>query len=75
MLHPVLCCRFETLPWDWEAIQADVSKAGLQLPNLRHLNKSPKSSSYQEAYDEESAEIVARYFRRDIEHFGYTFDK
>jgi hypothetical protein len=39
---------------------------------LPHLNAS-RRAAYQSYYDEETREIVAQWFREDIEVFGYRF--
>ena len=41
---------------------------------LPHKNKSLKKRDFREFYDDESAEIIANRFKRDIDTFGYRFD-
>jgi hypothetical protein len=62
--------RFESLPADFGTICERIGRRA-ELP---HLKKSRQGSDYRKAYSDESAEIVARYFARDLENFGYTFD-
>lgn len=40
--------------------------------NLPHLNKT-KQNNYKSFYDDETKEIIADWFKEDIELFGYTF--
>jgi len=61
--------RFEKLDEDFASI-AEVIGVEKKLP---HLNKST-SVQYHEHYSKESKEIVAAWFARDIETFGYSFD-
>ena len=61
--------RFEDLPTTYRQI-ADRLGVTTDLP---HLNKSERSD-YRASYDDETASIVGKWFREDIERFGYTFD-
>jgi len=74
--------RFESLDRDWQILQQEVEQRRLQLPQLMHLNRvqpgnpptrGPQQQEYRAAYDDESVEIVAKYFKRDIEYFGFDF--
>ena len=40
---------------------------------LPHLNRSPREGSYRDAYDDEAREVVADWFRADLEAFEYEF--
>ena len=66
--------RFESLNEDLEYI---IQK--LELPvqrDLRHKNPSRKrkSKDYRDYYDTETKALVASYFQKDLEHFGYDFN-
>lgn len=60
--------KFETINEDFDKIKAAI---GL-VAELPHLNAS-KRAGFREYYDEETREIVANWFREDIEAFGYQF--
>jgi chondroitin 4-sulfotransferase 11 len=60
--------RFERLHEDWDAA---APRIGFKL-SLPHLNASG-SGGYRDRYDAESASIVRKWFRSDIERFGYEF--
>ncbi|MCB1506888.1 MAG: sulfotransferase family 2 domain-containing protein [Hyphomicrobiaceae bacterium] len=63
--------RFENITDDlshvWETLNIDMSEAP-------RLNASKRPKDYRLHYDEETAEIVAHRFKRDIDAFGYEFD-
>jgi chondroitin 4-sulfotransferase 11 len=61
--------RFEQLEQDFATICVRIGRAA-QLP---HLKRGP-ATDYRLLYDTEAAEVVDRWFRRDIERFGYSFD-
>lgn len=61
---------FKNLSGDWEAF---TSRHGLPLGSIPHENKT-LLRNFHSYYDSETAEIVARKFRRSIELFGYRFD-
>ena len=60
--------KFETINEDYDQIRNAI---GLET-DLPHLNAS-KRKGYQSYYDAETREIVANWFREDIEAFGYQF--
>ena len=61
--------HFETLHDDFYYI---AGKLGLSA-SLPHLNAS-KRTQYKDYYDQETIEIVAELYRKDIELLGYDFD-
>ena len=61
--------RFETINRDFEHITRHIG-IDAELP---HLNAS-RRSAYQSYYDQESRDMVARWFAEDIEFFGYSFE-
>lgn len=60
--------KFETINEDFKHIK-QVIGVDAALP---HLNAS-KRESYQSYYDDETREIIANWFREDIEVFDYSF--
>jgi hypothetical protein len=62
--------RFEQLTRDFAEICRDLGIA----PAIPHLNRSRGRTHYRDYYDEVTAEVVARWYRADIERFGYAFD-
>lgn len=63
--------RFETLQLDFATIAERLRLSPLQMP---HVNRSAHEH-YSEYYTEATRALVAARFARDIETFGYSFEK
>jgi len=62
--------KLENLQEDWKTV---CERTGIPYQELQRKNASERSH-YQDYYDSESRQLVARHWAREIELFGYTFD-
>lgn len=61
--------RFENLQADFNHV---CERIGIEPVTLPHSNKA-KHAHYSKYYDRRTSAIVAKYYRKDIDYFGYTF--
>lgn len=62
--------RYERLEQDF---QEACARIGIRAPRLPHKRKATDRTAYQKYYTDETAELIAKHFKRDIEMFGYSF--
>ena len=62
--------RFETLEKDFELLTTSLGVSA----SLPKTNTSPRERDYRSYYNDESIELVAKLYSRDIELFGYSFE-
>jgi len=64
--------RFENLKEDFNIICDKLGVSGVKR-KLRHRRSSHTKKPYWEYYDDETRQIVAEKYAKDIEYFGYKF--
>ena len=64
-------CFFETLQTNFNQLCRSVKARPVKL---KHLNAAGTRVDYRAQYDNEMIDIVANFYREDIEMFGYTFE-
>jgi hypothetical protein len=64
--------HYERLAEDFAEVCARVGVSHLSLPHERRA--ADREKDYRQYYSDETAELVARHFARDIELLGYRFD-
>jgi len=62
--------KLENLQNDWKTV---CERTGIPYQELQRKNASERSH-YQDYYDSESRQLVARHWAREIELFGYRFE-
>lgn len=64
--------KYENIQGDFEEA---CNKIGIATPALPHKRQAKNRTNYQSYYDDSTAEMIADYFRLDIEILGYSFDQ
>lgn len=65
--------KFENLNEDFIKL-SDLMKLKInKLPTVKNYDKSKNEKHYTEYYDDETRELVAEIYAKDIEYFGYEF--
>lgn len=62
--------KYENLQEDYEEA---CRRIRIKPPTLPHKRQAKERTDYRDYYDDDLAQLVADYFREDIETFGYTF--
>ncbi|RLB44268.1 MAG: sulfotransferase [Deltaproteobacteria bacterium] len=63
--------RYENLQQDF--VEA-CNRIGISPKRLPHKRQAKDRKPYQEYYTDETAELIAQHFHKDIDMFGYKFD-
>lgn len=66
--------RYENLHEDFNALCSHLNIPDSGLPHKYDSQSIRKGVPYQEYYDEETRNMVARIYNIDIKYFGYSFD-
>jgi hypothetical protein len=64
--------KFENLQQDFDYI---CNKVGVPQKMLLHENKTKQYKHYSEYYNEDTEQFIASKFAKDIEYFGYEFER
>ena len=62
--------KYENLQEDYEEV---CRRIGINPPPLPHKRKATGRTDYRQYYDDATAQLLAGYFKADIEEFGYKF--
>ncbi|MBD1389087.1 sulfotransferase family 2 domain-containing protein [Neiella sp. HB171785] len=63
--------HYESLQQDFNSVCDQLKLPTIELP---HKRKATDRKTYRDYYTDETAELVAKHFQRDIDILGYTFD-
>jgi hypothetical protein len=63
--------KYENLLGDFETV---CRRIGIPTPRLPHKRQAKDRTDYRDYYDDETAQMIADYFRPDIDILGYSFD-
>jgi len=64
--------RYERLEDDFSEV---CNRIGIRPRRLPRKRQAKDRTSYQAYYTDDTAQLIAKYFERDIEMFGYSFDR
>ena len=65
--------RYETLDADFEKLCQELHFPAISLLSLNTSSEMREKPSYVDYYDEESREVIAKVYAKEIENFGYQF--
>ncbi len=63
--------HYERLQPDYDTVCERIGVARRELP---HRRKAANRRDYRTYYTDRTADLIAEYFRDDIERFGYSFE-